>query len=1682
MKKMKKSLLICLMTLIAALCLALAACGGGGITFKFVTGEGAPFVPDAHPEAGTEYTLPTPEWEGHSFEGWYSDSEFSGSPVTSQMAEENTTFYAKWETMYRVTLDVAGGTLDTDGFYLKAGDNLGEAVKSYIPTKTGFEFGEWLNGKTALSANAKMPSEDVTLTAHYKVGYTVEVYLQDKDDAAKYTKSENYTGYAYADGRAFTPDYAPEGYEAMAHDGEVISLTLDESDPSKNVFKIYYDVLQVTVHFLANDPEQPNLSASRSGKYGGKIDLPTEEFTREGYLLVGWSEYTDGSDMIPVTHKASNVAEFTPAQYELKEDITLFAVWKQGNIDIFGGGDYIYVVDDGIYLERAGFLFAGQKRGNENLYTFSAEGKIILTCKVFEDGTFCYADDEREGYSAKLYDVFTGELNDGVTMVFDDSYNGLRYIVQDEDTIATVTYSGSYSLDEEGYFHTHFTSASSGNVIEDFVFMRALVSDETGNQISVFVIRNEEDCALGVLTMYIASPEGPVPDEDDYQLQLNGFGEATLNYQGYAETMYYIYDVESFGFEILALYTSDGQLFGTFVVDTFSGVNGYMYFDTEAYGTFEEEEGTGKLDLDGLGNATFTKDGNTVTGYYETDETVSGDTLVYVLSGEDILVFAIDVSYSVDEESGEYIYEYSYVQYADYGEYYYATEDGYGYPLMITGVTENEFVLYVPDSEEMYMYPVATGTLSLQDGVYTATVEENIETTDGLADMDIDFTKLKEFVFSVVLTQDSSGYITLMSWSSYTLEGDEQPHSLGTTYHAKDGADKGTLVVTNVTATYTDEKGTVYTGMFGDEELFYYLSVDADTVFYFALDKEASTYQLLDASKLNFIYEISEDGSADGSAFIFYDGLGGTFYCVADPTTGTYNKQACTVTDTEKTTMQPFEDKIYSFTCGDTTFKFITITDGTYSYFIKELKGFSGTYTAKNGDTLALDGFSYAVYNTNNSPIYGYYSLEETSDGKTCVLFMDLQGSDFYCYIDVTETDTDKSFTVRGDEFLDCLLMDNNRFNGEFLFFDGYGKLTVYTSEEDDAGGYTDKTVATGKYERLEDGTYGIEYTYTEGEKKGKKVEAVGSFGIFYQGSSGYYAFYILYADSAYIYLNPVDWTVLHLDGFGTALRYNTDGTVEYGSYTLIDDGLLYFVNDSETDAGVYEFDTEKQEIRLCEFNDMGYYTEEFDSLLFLSYGSVVAEDEWLCYYTVDGEGQVSLYYAPSDVENVADKDINKYGFVKKSFGTFEKQITFGEKTYYRNPGVAITFTRAGNVNEYPLPASNVDKNTSTKDLVFAPGGNGDFDVTGRVFLTMSGIEESIPCTVSRVAGDSGNDEFYVSISMGGTSYLELSITINYKGEDGSTYTVTGLSYVQELRSYTYLQMYELLAQFGYELPNSVGVMALSQAYDKQGKAGGYSLSAAFGESSGFFDAEGNLIESLDNIACQVVEVPGETEADSYVYYEATFKGDDEFVYCLDFQTLYYESLDVDAYYVMLLTREQTLELPGETYKVQVERIIASDSSTYYAPGDIWNIKLLSSEAEGSIPVNYDYYYMYDLTAVFVFGGGIGGDTDRHYIVTLVDGEWTEEFVPAFTDVQLEQKQATVYFTEQGEEVAIYSDGTIAYVDFDPEAGDAFYAAVDTQSESEGVYTVTLYGGAQYKVTVTGSTVTLEEITPSEDA
>lgn len=94
---------------------------------------------------GTGATLPTADditRAGHTFEGWYEDENFSGSPVTEISATDTgkKEFYAKWTlNTYTVTFDSQGGS-QVDSQTVSHG---GTVTEPTAPTYEGYTFGGW---------------------------------------------------------------------------------------------------------------------------------------------------------------------------------------------------------------------------------------------------------------------------------------------------------------------------------------------------------------------------------------------------------------------------------------------------------------------------------------------------------------------------------------------------------------------------------------------------------------------------------------------------------------------------------------------------------------------------------------------------------------------------------------------------------------------------------------------------------------------------------------------------------------------------------------------------------------------------------------------------------------------------------------------------------------------------------------------------------------------------------------------------------------------------------------------------------------------------------------------------------------------------------------------------------------------------------------------------------------------------------------------------------------------------------------------------------------------------------------------------------------------------------------------------------------------------------------------------
>lgn len=183
-KKKRLFTVAALTVLLALAMLVFAACETGKTyTLTFETGNGSAVSP-IKAKAGDKIDLPDePTLDGHRFDGWYLSEDFSGekAALPETMPAENRTYYAKFTAIKTatLTLDAAGGVLETSVFELEAGEKVWRIVSQAVPSLTGAVFGGWFNGNSAVTENTVMPANGLTLTARYKASYVVEVYLED---------------------------------------------------------------------------------------------------------------------------------------------------------------------------------------------------------------------------------------------------------------------------------------------------------------------------------------------------------------------------------------------------------------------------------------------------------------------------------------------------------------------------------------------------------------------------------------------------------------------------------------------------------------------------------------------------------------------------------------------------------------------------------------------------------------------------------------------------------------------------------------------------------------------------------------------------------------------------------------------------------------------------------------------------------------------------------------------------------------------------------------------------------------------------------------------------------------------------------------------------------------------------------------------------------------------------------------------------------------------------------------------------------------------------------------------------------------------------------------------------------------------------------------------------------------
>ena len=1697
---MKKFLLALSLMFVGAVSLFVVSCGASTYSLTFNTDGGAE-ISAVEVQEGEEYTLPVPTREGYSFEGWYLTADFSGDPVTTITASGDTTFYAKWEQLSVITLDLNGGSLAAGTtLYLKSGEVVYDFMQDYIPAKEGFVFGAWFDGEAELARNTRMPEGGITLTAEYKVGYSVKVYEQ-KLSLDGYDLAETVSGDGYYDyvGNTVSPELTRQGFRQVSHADEVVSIELKE-DAAQNVLELYFDREEYQVTFDPDYPDDAQTAAEGtrtvSVVYGESVTLPTD-FTCEGYFLTGWSASKDGDadyalDYIDsLIYNKEDAAVSEPVTLFPERNMMLFAVWSKGYTDMYGGNDFIYHFgeeDPFVYLQRGSIYFRGDYL-NGNQFAFYGNDEVMLEGRLNEDGTFSYYDESRRNYVATLYIV--GEGIDETTTIAFDGFNGLTYRVEGEDGKLSSS-TGTYTIDDSGIYAVTFTS---GDLAGQEVFMIIGTITVDGAARPAFQLRDEEEVALGTLPRFgVADRDGNntvefVSYKDNiYDLTLNGFGTASMNMGDSVSSYSYVMSEDG---NQISLLNSMGMAVGVARIVEINGITGYMLYSENYDATYTAADGS-TLVLDGLYQATYTKNGVSEQGIYclYASSALGGTVIAFTDTNGTARYFIVDSERTGTGDDAVTVYSFT-EKPVGYREYQYQADNSIYYaPLIVLNDTAvGQASVYGYNTETGEYALVLTGRYEYDEtnGLYMFTAEGEPADAD-VSDAPVDLSSVKSIVFAVTVTTASNGTSYQVNyWHSAVIESENgtETNEDYTVEYVCSNIKGGKLTLVGGFA-ILEQNGNRYFGAYSasqsNENVLGIAVTQNGSVagyLYVELDPDGGTYYSMDTAPYT-AQAVRQDNSIATDETLAFDGKGGAVYTVGEKEyTGTVEEEGST----------DMGYIVYKFTSAETTFTFLQLSGNSRYYFIRYNDSFGeGDYASEEAGRLVLDGYAYARYTATDGNTYeGMYYLISDEVSSQVLVLVSTSGRTFYFdYKDMSAGE----FTVRGWEYGTFLYMDNQAVEGVYIRLDGYGGAALYTVSTGEEGetvyNYIDRNAS---YTLNEDGTVSV--MYKESSESAVTTTVTGTLGVVTVSSTQSIPVFVkLYEEFVSTFVNTEDWSVLILDGYGNVTRYDTAGVAESGSYIVITEDLLYYANGAGTDASLYTYDSSAGTMSPVSLTQHAYYTEELESLLFTEYGFAIFNGETRYYYNVEN-GKVTIY-----LQDPSAPEANEYGFVTdtESIPSFTDQLTYDGKTYYENDGFRLSFSRATeSADKYPVLVDVDDEGNETKEplgnLYFQPSGASEFRVSGTVTVG----DNTLNCTVVREKVEEGVYDMYVLMpTVGGVASYRFDISVSYRGssaggqeEGGSTYEVTSMSLVSTLPSNNYLTLYYLMYLFygaasANSFENVFGEITMITEYDEAGEAGEPYVNAWFGEASEILDANGELFN--------IEKAPYESRGNNL--YSATFTGADGYDYELYFIVAYNNYVGTYGFQLYGLVRLQELTDSSTGMKVTVGRYVGSDA---FAAGSVFSVRLETAEGEALTAdsiryIGEDLYFIVRTREQTGESGETEGDAEQgkilsttYYKIVLTDktdetvGEENDNIVPLYGTVTVTAENVDTYYTADGASYVDIrtDDNTVMLLTLG-----STVLAVTESSYDEGTqtYTVTAANKSSYTVKITDRVAEITEL------
>ena len=395
--------------------------------------------------------------------GWYTDKGCTASAGTSvTIGAKNIYLYAKVENGHWITFDSDGGSYVEPKFFATSADTEAPAA----PTKPGYDFADWYNGKTQYTFGSPLTA-DITLKAKWTeqngVRYTVIHWQENANDEGYSLKdTETKTGTVGAQTNAAAKDTkrveAYNGFTAQT----IVQKTIAGDDST--IVNVYYKRNVYVINFYSS--KNPKYSC---GKLEHEHRFWCYNFRDE--LTCNKEEHRHSDSCVKPEHKiTAKYGAYIRDQWpgggwyvsSQKNDNT-----AQTSIDVMPlGGTNFYGEQDGYYTQTAKYYTevlpgdeaSGTRKSDERYYklkytdTTKSSGRLTVTG---EDRYRIYGFTCNESLSARNGQDYNGAefyyTRNSHKIVFMNNGPEKTVSMKYEQSIADVNYTPTAPKGKEGY-------------------------------------------------------------------------------------------------------------------------------------------------------------------------------------------------------------------------------------------------------------------------------------------------------------------------------------------------------------------------------------------------------------------------------------------------------------------------------------------------------------------------------------------------------------------------------------------------------------------------------------------------------------------------------------------------------------------------------------------------------------------------------------------------------------------------------------------------------------------------------------------------------------------------------------------------------------------------------------------------------------------------------------------------------------------------------------------------------------------------------------------------------------------------------------------------------------------------------------------------------------------------------